>query len=180
MKIGGIPVTSSDEVLVLPRAAGPNIVIKAQCVDMTDYEDMCPRPRLPQRVVKGGVEGNPDSPAYKAELTKWGQHRFAYMVVNSLIPSEIEWDQVNPEDPSTCSKWIDELKAAGLNDAECTRIINCVLTANSLNEAKLKEARDAFLLGQTVEQARSSGQDTEQPNTPSGEPASDSESDPQE
>lgn len=180
MKIGGVVVTTSDEVLVLPRVKGPDIVIKAVCVDMSDYEEFYPRPKMPQRVVKGGVEGDADSPAYKGQLTKWGQQRFAYMVVNSIIPSDIEWDSVDPEDPASCVKWIEELKKGGLNDAECTRIINCVLTANSLNEAKLKEARDAFLLGQTAEQAKSSGQDTEQPNTPSGEPAKDSESDPQE
>jgi hypothetical protein len=114
------------------------------------------------------------------ELTKWGQHRFAYMVVNSLAPSEIEWDKVNPDDPASCGQWMKELQAAGLNDAECTRIINCVLSANSLNEAKLKEARDAFLLGQAMEQAKSSGHDTEQESTQSGVPANDSESDPQE
>ena len=175
MKIGGVTVTKNEEILVLPRALGDDIVIKAQAVDMDGFEDMYPKPELPKRIVKGGVEDHPDSPAYISALAAWGERRFEYMVLKSLEPSEIEWDTVKIDQPKTWKNWTKELQSSGFASTECNRIINCVLVANSLNEAKLQAARDAFLLGQGKGAAKSSGQPTEPQSTPSGEPANDGE-----
>ena len=95
------------------------------------------------------------------------------MVIKSLEPSGIEWVKTNVSDPSTYTEWSDELKMAGLSDVEVNRIIMCVMQANSLDEDKLKAAREVFLLGEEEAQNASSGPSTEQPSTPSGEPASD-------
>jgi len=70
-----------------------------------------------------------------------------YLVIRSLECNEIEWDNVDVTQPATWKNWSDELKAAGLSDVECGRVVTCVLNANSLNEAKVQEAIDSFLLG---------------------------------
>lgn len=175
MKIGGKLVTPNEEVLILPRTLGDNIVIRAVAVDMDSFEDMYPKPQLPKRIVRGGVEDNPDSPAYIEAITSWGDRRFEYMVLKSLEPSDIEWETVKMDKPATWKNWTKELQEAGFATTECNRIINCVLTANSLNEAKLVAAREAFLRGQGAAAAKSSGPDTEQPSTQSGTPAKDGE-----
>lgn len=175
MRIGGVEVTPADEVLILPRALGSDIVIRATAVDLTGFEEMYPKPSVPKRIVKGGVEDDIDAPAYIEAISKWGTQRFAFMILKSLEPSNIEWETVDLTKPSTWTKWDKELQKAGFSVTECNRIIDCVMTANSLNEAKLKQARDAFLRGQGKEAARSSGQDTERQSTQSGSPANASE-----
>lgn len=175
MKIGGVTVTSNEEVLVLPRALGEDIVIKACAVDMDDFEDAHPKPEMPKRIVRGGVEDHADSPAYRTAIEAWGERRFEYMILKSLEPSEIEWETVDIDKSKTWKNWTTELQAAGFASTECKRIINCILVANSLSESKLAEARDAFLRGQGSELERSSGLDTEPQSTPSGQPANDGE-----
>lgn len=181
MKIGGVEVTKCEEVLVLPRTKGPDIVFHAVAVtDMDEFEALCPVPEIPKRIVRGGTEENPDSPGYKDQLKNWSQRRFDYILLKSLEPSNIEWSKVNLDKPSTWKLWQDEFKAAGISENECKRVINLVLQANSLDERKLQEAREAFLRGQGADLGTSSGQNTEPVNTSSGQLASDSESDHQE
>jgi len=73
--------------------------------------------------------------------------RIAYIVVHSLRPSEIEWDTVQLDNPSTWGNWETELKNAGLSEIECSRVLGLVLEANCLDEAKLRKARELFLRG---------------------------------
>jgi len=178
MKIGGVEVTKCEEVLVLPRTNGPDIVFRAEAVvSMDEFEALCPPPEIPKRVVRGGTEANPDSPGYREQLANWSNRRFDYLVVKSLEPSDIEWSKVNMDKPSTWKLWQAEFKDAGISENECKRIINLVLAANSLDERKLQEARETFLRGQGVEKGAFSGQSTEPESTSSGQPASESESD---
>lgn len=176
MRIGGVPVTRCEEVLVLPRTDGQDIVFRAEAVtDMDEFNALCPLPEIPKRIVKGGVEQDPNAPAYKEQVQAWSQKRFDYIVIKSLEPSDIEWDKVDIEKPSTYKLWQQEFQTAGLSENECKRVINAVLSANSLDERKLQEARESFLRGQEMLKVASSGQNTEQVSTPSGEPANDSE-----
>jgi hypothetical protein len=93
------------------------------------------------------------------------------MVIRSLEPSEIEWDTVDPDNPSTWLNWDRDMKSAGLSQVECNRILQLVFQANCLDEAKLQKAREAFLLGQQPVPSEFSGPNTEPESTPSGEPA---------
>ena len=93
------------------------------------------------------------------------------MIVKSLEPSNVEWDTVNVADPRTWKNWSTDLRGGGLSDIECQRVMNLVLEANCLDEAKLKKAREVFLAGEAAK-AASSGLPTEPQNTPSGAPAS--------
>ena len=182
MRIGGIEIKGpAEEVLVLPRLEGNDIVIRAQAVmDMDTFDALCPVPKPPGVRTKDGWKPNEKDETYQERVTQHGERRFAYMVIKSLEPSEIEWETVDLGDPSTWLGWTDEFKKAGISSTEVNRIIVCVMQANALDEAKLKEARDLFLRGPVLEPNEYSGPNTEPENTPSGKPASDSEFDPQE
>ena len=182
MKIGGVELTGpAEEVLVLPRLEGNDIVIRAQAVmDMDAFEVLCPAPKPPGIRTKDGWKPNDKDESYKQRVTKHGELRFAYMVLQSLKPSEIEWEKTNIDDPSTWSNWDDELKQAGISGTEVNRIIVCVMQANALDETKLKEAREVFLRGPVPVPSEYCGLDTELENMQSGVPANDSESNPQE
>jgi hypothetical protein len=179
MKIGGVEVKGpAEEVLVLPRLEGENIAIRARAVlDMDEFEALCPAPTPPGIRTKDGWKPNDKDETYKQRVAQHGELRFAYMVLRSLEPSEIEWEVVNINDPSTWTKWQDELKEAGISSTEINRIIVCVMQANALDEAKLKEAREVFLHGPVQEPNEYYGPDTELENTQSGDPVSESESD---
>lgn len=161
MKIGGVEVTKCEEVLVLPRIGG-DLVFKAVAVgSMEPFNELCPKPKPPMRLKKGGVREPHLGPDYVKSLENWGEQRYAYICVVSLAPSDITWDEVDPKKPGTWTKWGKELEKAGLSDVELQRVQSLVLDANSLNEAKLKEARDSFLRGQVEEVETSSGPQTE-------------------
>lgn len=177
MKIGGVEVKGpSEEVLVLPRPLGEDIVIRCKAVlDMSQFEALCPEPKPRSVLVKGGFKPRDNDPGYLAEVTRHSEKRFAYISLKSLEPSEIEWETVNMEDPNTWLNWETELRSAGLCSVEIHRIIICIMQANSLDEAKLEEARKSFLLGTAKGPEKSSGLRTEPQSMQSGEPAKDSE-----
>ena len=148
MRISGVEVTGSEALLVLPRDSG-DIPIKAFAVSITEeFNEKCPVPVAPMLQTKNGNKPDHSDKDYKAAVSRRGETRFAFMVVRSLEPSNIEWDEVDADAPTTCPKWQDELIEAGLSETECNRITNLVAEANSLDEDKIKAARDNFLLGQ--------------------------------
>ena len=181
MKIAGIDPSTlpKEEILVLPRG-DQQIVFRA--VGLPDYEEfqkLCPEPKPPGKLTKDGWVPNEDDANYKSLQESHGKKRLAWMVVTSLEPSQIEWDSVDPANPSTWTNWETDMKEAGLSQVECNRVMGLVLQANCLDEEKLKKARAVFQLGQQLTNA-SSGRPGEPESTPSGEPASDSASGPQE
>ena len=172
MRIGGVEVKGpAEEVLVLPRLEGENIVIRAKAVmDMDAFEALCPEPKPPGIRTKDGWKPNDKDETYQQRVKQHGELRFAYMVLESLQPSEVEWEKINLSDPSTWKDWQDELKEAGISQTELNRIIVCVMQANALDEDKLKEAREVFLRGPVPVPSEYSGLDTELENTQSGDP----------
>lgn len=148
MKIGGVELHPCEEVLVLPRLTG-NVVIRAKAVtDMTAFDALCPAPVAPGIRTKDGFKPNLKDENYMALADHYAAQRMAFTVLLSLEPSNIEWETVKLEDPSTWKNWVKELKDNGMSDVECNRVIMCVMQANSLDEEKLRMAREVFLLGQ--------------------------------
>lgn len=175
MKIGGVDPTTlkSEEILVLPRGE-ENIVLRAHGVPNYDeFNTLCPEPTPPrvQRPKVGWVE-NEEDPGYKDMVATRDKRRIAWLVINSLTPSDIEWDTVDYDNPSTWVNWEDDLQKGGLSQVECNRIMKIVFQANSLDEDKLKEARETFLAGHQPDQNVSSGLSIAPETTQSGEPAS--------
>lgn len=182
MKINGVEVKGpAEEVLVLPRISSPDLVFRAIAVQDTDQFDvLCPPPKAKAKLVAGGWKNAVDDPAYLEAMQKHGQLRFAWILLQSLAPSNIEWDTVKKDQPSTWLNWEDDLKSAGLSQTEVQHIINCVATANALNNQKLEAARENFLRGLARASENSSSQSSDPASTPSGEAASGSASDLQE
>lgn len=176
MKIAGVtPSGPTEEILVLPRVDG-DIVFRARAVlDLDEFNAMCPMPKAPGMLTKDGFRPNVDAHSYKEMVARRSQLHMAYLVIKSLEPSEIEWDSVYHDKPDTWPNWEKDLKNAGFNDVEVQRIFVCCLQANSLDEAKLKLARESFLAGQGNQSVASTGQNTEPESTQSGEPAADGE-----
>ena len=146
MKIGNVEVTPCDEVLVLPRTKG-DIVFRAKAVDMRGFNKRFPEPTPPNIRTKDGFGPDLADKDYKALMSTYSETRYAYLVIKTLEESDIAWERVDMDTPSTWKLWEEELREAGFSDFEMNRISKCVLTANSLDEAKLEEARQAFLLG---------------------------------
>ncbi len=182
MRIGGVEVKGpAEEVVVIHRLDGENLVIRAKAVmDMDAFDAICPEPKPPGIRTKDGWGANLKDKSYQQRQEKHGELRFAYMVLQSLVPSEIEWENVDLDKPETWENWQTELKAAGISQTELNRITVCVMQANALDEAKLKEAREVFLRGPVQEPEEYYGPDTELENMQSGDPATASESVPQE
>jgi len=161
MKIGGREIKGPNKVtLVLPREGQEDIVIIAQAVLDTElFDKLCPEPKAPVKLMAGGAkEPNYNDSGYKAQLIEHSVRRMAFMVLYSLIPSNIEWATVDLEDPSTWLNYNKELKEAGFSSVEVNRIGQAVMQANALDEDKLEAARQVFLRGQAAPK-ESSGPD---------------------
>jgi hypothetical protein len=153
MKVGGVDTTSCEEILVLPRGGeGKDIPFRAKAVTIgEDFDKLVAMPIPPMKMVKGGKK-LPDlaDPTYRISCKSRDSKRLDFLILRSLEPSNIEWAEVDMEKPSTWPKWKNELVEGGISDNEIHRIVNAVMIANSLDEDKIKEARDSFLRGQGV------------------------------
>lgn len=153
MKVGGVTITSCEELLVLPRGGkGKDIPFRAKAVSINEeFDKLVPPPVPPMVLVKGGKK-LPDlsDTTYKMNCKLRDSKRFAFMVLKSIESSNIEWENIDMEKPNTWTKWDDELIESGLSEIEVSRIVNMVMAANSLDEDKINEARKSFLLGQGV------------------------------
>jgi hypothetical protein len=149
MKIGGIdPKTLPNvEFLVIPRG-DKQIVFHAQgLADLDEFHKMVPEPKAPVAQTPNGIVANTKDAGYLSSVAEYSKRRVGYLVVHSLKPSDIEWDTVNLDSPGTWTNWEQDLKNAGLTQVECNLVFNLVWGANSLDEAKLKQARETFLRG---------------------------------
>ncbi len=172
MKIGGVdPKGLCNEVLlVLPRG-DQNLVFRAKGLkDMEEFQALCPLPKPPGKITKDGWVPSLNDPTYQQMMADHADKRLGYMVVQSLAESEIEWDTVDINDPRTWTNWQTDLGNAGLSQVEINRVVAIVMEANCLDEAKLKKAREVFLLGQQPTPPEFSGLLTEAESTQSGEP----------
>jgi hypothetical protein len=156
MRINGVdPKTlPQEEVLVIPKG-DQNIVFRARGVpDMVEFNALCPEPKPSVRMVAGGVlEPNITEPGYQAAVQEYSKRHLSYLVIKSLEPSKVEWDTVNMDSPGTWCNWEKDFLNNGLLPSDCNRIMALVLEANSLSEAKIKQAREVFLLGQKLASA---------------------------
>ena len=152
MKIAGQEIKEvMEEVLVLPRLSG-DIVFRARGLESwDDFNKMCPEPKCPMKLVKGRKVHDVDDPNWKSDMESYSERKLAYLAIKSLEPTEIEWDTVDLDKPSTWPKWQEDLKNAKFNDVERQRILQLVLEANCLSEAKLSKARELFLSGLVAE-----------------------------
>lgn len=150
MKIRGKKIEGANEAfIVIPRASSADIVFKARAVlDMTPFEEMCPPPEPPRKMLAGGKEvKNFKDPGFLSQVDNYAVKRLSYIVLTSLEATEdLEWDKVDISDPTTWNNFRDEMREAGLSNVEIQRITAECINVNALNEDKIEEALERFLL----------------------------------
>jgi hypothetical protein len=153
MLIGGVdPRTLPvEEVLVFPKGDQQLVFRATGLGSLEDFERLCPEPVPPMKLTKEGKVADTEDKDYVAAISGHQKLRSAYLIVNSLRPSEIEWDTVKLDAPATWANWDKDLKNAGLSQIECNRIQSLVWEANCLDEKKLQKARELFLQGTRVQ-----------------------------
>lgn len=175
MKMGGEKLSGVNvEEIFIPRQGKVLHFIAKGVNNLEDFDKVCPKPKPPTRLKPGGVKvENVEDPSYKTALTRWGEQRFAWMIINSLRDTPgIEWETVDYGDANTWTNWQKEMENSGFVDAEIQRIVSGVMAANGLNEARVEEARKSFLATMEEQRSQSTSLLAEQTGTPSGEPVS--------
>ena len=177
MKLAGKKIEGANvEICVIPRGTNESIVFKASAVlDMTQFDSLCPRPKPPAKILKGGKKVEDlDAPAFKNALDTYASRRVAFLVLKSLQATDnLEWETVDFADAETWLNYDAELRSSGFSDIEVMRIVNTVMEANCLSESRLEQARDSFLASQQEIQSELSFPRGEQDSMASGEPAKD-------
>lgn len=176
MKVGGKVIDKPNElILAIPRE-NEDIIFKVRAVlDMDEFDKLCPEPVPPTIVNARTQEKRLDykDKKYMEKAEKHSRQRFDYLVLKSLEATDgLEWDTVKMDDPETWQNWEQDMKNAFFSIAELQRIRLAVFDANSLNEEKLKEARDRFTRSQAAAKSEQSSQKEEHSSMESGEPAS--------
>jgi len=150
MKINGKKIEGANEVvIVIPRASSADIVFRARAVlDMEPFEKLCPPPDPPKRMLKDGKEvTNLKDPGFLQQVSNHAVKRLSWMVLTSLEATEgLEWENVKMDEPTTWNNFNKELTDAGFSDVEINRIVGECISVNALNEDKIEEARERFLL----------------------------------
>ena len=151
MKIKGKKVSGANEcIIVIPRGVGEDIILKARAVlDMDAFDKICPPPEPPVKMIPGGKKvSNPRSKGYLKEIERHSEKRLTYIILMSLQATEgLEWETVDLDDHSTWGNFRKELKDSGFSSVEVNRIIGDCVNVNALNDDKIEEARERFLLG---------------------------------
>lgn len=152
MKIGQYVIPKNlVEILVIPKG-GVDIVFKAQpVIDYSGFLAHCPEPKRRTAIKPNGDKIVIDEAEFKEAETKWYNLRFDWMYIESLKPSDIEWDTVDANKPSTWSNWMSDLSNAGFSIFEISKIRGIVDSACGINDAKIEEATKSFLASQEKE-----------------------------
>ncbi len=168
MKIAGRKIKGPNRVtLVLPREDEEDIVIITEAIsDMGEFDKYLEPPQPPAATGKGGVVTyNYDDKDYKIQMLDFNLKKMAWILLKSLAPSNIEWETVELDNPSTWLNYLEEMKASGFSSVEVNRVSQASMQANALDESKLEEARQVFLRGQAEETKSTSGPQTQPQNS---------------
>jgi hypothetical protein len=175
MKINGVVIAGPNrEEIFIPRGNQVIHVIAEGILDDSDFEKLCPRPEPPELIKAGvGKIKNIEDKNFKISLNTWASRRTAFICINSLRPTNIEWEIVKYDDPSTWTRWQEELGKV-FTAPEIKAIWDIILAANGMNEERLERARQSFLVMMSEETQKGQSSLLQEPiNTPSGVPAND-------
>jgi len=176
MKMSGRKIQGpNEEILVLPRPDG-DLVFKAKAVlDFTVFDGLVPQPK-PPKVRRRGMSEPSDDPTdknFQLEVQNWSSKRMDFMILESLRTGtpELEWETVDFNNPDTWKNYERELKEAGFTPSEINLLNATCISANSLSQSKLDEARERFLASRAEPTSNGSSPLAELRITQSGEHA---------
>jgi hypothetical protein len=163
MKIAGHELGKpNEELCILPRQNGDIVFIAKAVLSFDEFDTIYPQPKPPVVVKPGGqrVE-DPTDKDYISLVGKRAVARLAWMMLKSLEDTPgLSWERVDMTNPKTYLNFEEELQEAKFSVAEITAIQRAVINANSINEERVKEARENFLRGQQAPKDTTSGQNT--------------------
>lgn len=172
MKIGGRVVDGPKRmILVLPRDEGDIVFEFVAVVDDTEFEKRFPIPEPPKTYNVKLQQNilNTEDPKYKSQVQERIKLKNAWIFLQSIAPSNIEWDTVKLDQPETWTGWNNDLKNAGFSINEINTIFDYFVQANMVTESMIDEARKRFLASREAKQSPvPSSLDTEQQPSASG------------
>jgi hypothetical protein len=152
MKIHGMTVAPPEPVTIpIPRldSEGREYFIElrlAPVLDYTEFEEMCPPPKVPMKRDPQGVETPDLTPEYKKMVSDRLTLQVDYMVLKSLSATDgLVWDTVDMKDPATWGNFGKEMEEAGFSALEVTQIMNKITSISGMNPKNMEEARKRFL-----------------------------------
>jgi hypothetical protein len=151
MRIGGRTVAGPKTgLLVIPREDGDIVFKFVGVTNDSGFEEICPPPKPPRKhVVKLETTiDDYDDPNYIVKRREWDMAKTEWIFLQSIAPSNIEWDSVKMDDPSTYKNWRDDLKNAGFSINEVNTVYDTFFATNILTDKMLNEARSRFLASQ--------------------------------
>ena len=150
------------------------------------FHERVPKPEPPPSAWGKGGKKQYDwkNPVYLEELQRYGRQQWGYLVLTSLLPSNLDLtDQgVDYEDPETWDKveaaltYDAETNPQGLSHFEFKKVMDLVDGANLLNSEKVEANLESFF--QQVARQEEPGESSpngEPESSPSGERAKDGE-----
>lgn len=151
MKIfGQRPERPTTEYVVIPRGDKSLVFHCNAVLDYAEFEKLCPAPTPPViRYRDGRVVSDVNDARFKTALSKHIDARYNWTIVQGLKETPgLEWEYVVLNNPDTWDKYEQDLRDGGLTQIEINYIIQGVMSANSMDEKKMKEARERFLASQ--------------------------------
>lgn len=143
-------VIPEDIILVIPKGK-VHYVFKAKTVlDETDFKTICPEIN-PPTITRPGQSPTPnlkDAEFIKAR-EEWAEKKTNWLILKSLEATDgLEWDTVDMADPETWDNYRQDLEKAHFSNLEVLRIIGITIEANGLDQGKIDEALESFLVTQ--------------------------------
>lgn len=160
---------------LIPRPDGDIVLWVEAIPNFEEFNRKCPMPKPNTYInAKGERIADVKNQAYNDSLMVWARRQTAWTVVKSLdVPeNELEWDTVDLEKANTWENYQTELKASGFSPGEIEILLGKIFEVNALSEAKVESARQSFVRRLEALESDTTGQNSEQDSTKSGEPAS--------
>ena len=159
MKIAGqeIDTSPNTELIVIPRSGKQPIVMTAQAVlDFDEFDALCPKPVAKYLTKKGGKkELDITDKSYIASTQDFAKKQTYYMFVKSLLLGTpgLEFNLIKLDVPDSWLLFEKEFRQSGFSPGEINYILNKIMDANTLNEAKIDAARASFTRSQEEPQS---------------------------